>query len=323
MKNNAATTNLIDAAGYLAVSTRLQRLADQLRKDGALIYSHFGLDFEPKYWPVLYTLSRKSPMGVIDLANEIGYAHPSVIALVREMEQQKWLLTRKDKSDSRRRLLALSPSALELISRMQPVWEIIREALQEICEGPHPLLKAVETVEARVEQESFFNTAMRVARTKAEQAIRIIDWEPRHLEAWKALNLAWIARDFEVEDVDIETLSHPQKYFLEPGGAILLAEKDGEIVGTVAIQPFGERRYEMAKMTVAENLRGLKIGEKLCAAAIERAKLLGAETLFLYSNTKAYQALNLYFKLGFRVTALDANEFKRANIRMDINFDTP
>jgi len=54
-------------------------------------------------------------------------------------------------------------------------------------------------------------------------------------------------------------------------------------------------------------------------AALERARALGAKRVFLLSNTKAYQAINLYFKLGFRCEALDSTEFKRANIQMAIN----
>ncbi len=314
------TNNIIDAAGYLAVSTRLQRLADSLRKDGTRIYEHFGIEFEPKFWPVLYTLSKKSPIGILDLANEIGYAHPSVIALVREMEQKKWIRSVKDKTDSRRRLLSLSPLALELVSQMEPVWSVIKAALEEICEGETPLLRAIAEVEERVERESFSDTARRIARNRAEHAVRIVDYEPRHQEVWEGLNISWISRDFEVEDIDRETLGKPQQYFLDGGGAILLAEKDGEIVGTVALQPFGKGSFELAKMTVAEKMRGLKIGEKLCAAALERARQLGARRVFLYSNTKAYQAINLYFKLGFRVVGLDSQEFKRANIQMEILF---
>ena len=146
----------------------------------------------------------------------------------------------------------------------------------------------------------------------------IIDYSPQHQTAWKALNLAWISRDFEVEQIDHDTLDYPQKYFLDGGGAVLLAEKDGEIVGTVALQPFGDGVFELAKMTVAEHLRGQKLGELLCQAALDRAKALGAKKVFLLSNTKAYQAINLYFKLGFRCTALDSTEFKRANIQMEI-----
>ena len=317
MKN---TSNIIDAAGYLAISTRLQRLADNLRKDGALVYRDFDIDFEPKFWPVLYTLSKKSPVGVLDLAAEIGYAHPSVIALVREMEQKKWIRSVKDKTDSRRRLLSLSPLAYELVAKMEPVWDIFKAALEEIGEGETPLLQAIGEVEERVSRESFLETARRIARNRADRAVRIIDYEPRHQAAWEGLNITWISRDYEVEDIDRETLGNPGKYFLDGGGAVLLAEKDGEIIGTVALQPFGNGAYELAKMTVAEKARGLKIGEKLGWAALERARKLGAKKVFLYSNTKAYQAINLYFKLGFRVVGLDSQEFKRANIQMEILF---
>ena len=40
--------NIIDESGILALSTRLQRLSEQLRKDGALFYKSYGIDFEPK-----------------------------------------------------------------------------------------------------------------------------------------------------------------------------------------------------------------------------------------------------------------------------------
>lgn len=317
---NISSTNLIDAAGYLAISTRLQRLADQLRKDGSWVYQHFGIEFEPKFWPVLYTLSRRSPMGILDLANEIGYAHPSVIALVREMEQKKWLRSRKDSTDSRRRLLNLTPLALDMVARMEPAWDVIQAALEEIGEGETPLLRALIEVEARLSQEGFLETAKRIARQRADHAVRIVDWEPRFQEAWRSLNIAWISKDYEVEQVDNDTLNFPEKYFLDGGGAVLLAEKDGDIIGTVALQPFGEGSFELAKMTVAEQARGLKIGEKLGWAALERARLLGAKRVFLYSNTKAFQAINLYFKLGFRVVRLDSQEFKRANIQMEVIF---
>jgi GNAT superfamily N-acetyltransferase len=151
--------------------------------------------------------------------------------------------------------------------------------------------------------------------------IRIIDWQPAYQDAWKNLNIAWISRDYEVEQVDLDTLDYPEKYFINGGGAVLLAQHEdtGEIVGTVALQPFGNGVLELAKMTVAENARGLKIGELLGVAALERARQLGAKRVFLLSNaSKAFQAINLYFKLGFRCVALESNEFKRANIQMEI-----
>ena len=151
--------------------------------------------------------------------------------------------------------------------------------------------------------------------------IQIIDWQPEYQSAWKSLNIAWISKDYEVEQIDLDTLDFPEKYFIDGGGAVLLAQRisDGEILGTVALQPFGNGVLELAKMTVSENARGLKIGELLGVAALERARTLGAKRVFLLSNaSKAYQAINLYFKLGFRCVALESTEFKRANIQMEL-----
>jgi GNAT superfamily N-acetyltransferase len=146
----------------------------------------------------------------------------------------------------------------------------------------------------------------------------IVAYSPAHHAAWKALNIEWISRDFEVEQIDLDTLDYPERYFIDGGGAVLLALDEGEVVGTVALQPFGEGVLELAKMTVAAHRRGQKIGEKLCQAALARAWELGAEKVFLLSNTKAYQAINLYFKLGFRCVALENTDFKRANIQMEV-----
>ena len=55
--------NVINDAGILAISTRLHRLSEQLRKDGAMIYQTFGIDFELKWFPViLLFIKRKLPV---------------------------------------------------------------------------------------------------------------------------------------------------------------------------------------------------------------------------------------------------------------------
>jgi len=64
--------NVINESGTLALSTRLQRLSEQLRKEGALVYKEFGIDFEPKWFPVIFTLHHKNLLSVVEIANEIG-----------------------------------------------------------------------------------------------------------------------------------------------------------------------------------------------------------------------------------------------------------
>ncbi|SDD41755.1 MarR family winged helix-turn-helix transcriptional regulator [Pedobacter soli] len=151
--------NVIDASGLLAISTRLQRLSDQIRKDGLLIYKAFGIDFQPKWFPVLYTLYKKSSMSVVLLSEEIGYAHPSTISLLKELEKEKLIRSKKDKTDTRKRLVELTEKGQTLLSTMEPVWEVIVKATAEITNTQNNLMAAINEVEAGLREKSFLQRA--------------------------------------------------------------------------------------------------------------------------------------------------------------------
>lgn len=158
--------NVINESGILALSTRLQRLSEQLRKDGALIYKEFGIDFEPKWFPVIFTLHHKKILSVVEIANEIGYSHPSTISLLKELEKQKMIISKKDKSDERKRLIELSPKGLDLIEKMKPVWELISTILGEIADNNNHLLRAIEEAEEKLTAQSFLQRAIQMKNTK-------------------------------------------------------------------------------------------------------------------------------------------------------------
>lgn len=149
-------SNLIEASGILAIATRLQRLSDQLRKEGQLIYQAHGIDFEPKWFPVVYTLHQKPVLSVVEIAAEIGYSHPSTISLLKELEKQKLVRSKKDKTDERKRLILLTDKGKDLVVQMQPVWEKMSAALASLTNTPHNLMKAIEEVEANIKVQSFF-----------------------------------------------------------------------------------------------------------------------------------------------------------------------
>ena len=151
--------NIIDEIGILALSTRLQRLSEQLRKDGALIYKSFDIDFEPKWFPVIYTLHIKKILSVVEIASEIGYSHPSTISLLKELEKQKIISSKKDKLDERKRLIELTAKGRELVVKMQPIWNIMRNVLKEITDNQNNLLLAIEEVEQKIAKQGFFQRA--------------------------------------------------------------------------------------------------------------------------------------------------------------------
>jgi len=155
-------TNVIDESGILAISTRLQRLSDQLRKDGLQIYKSNGIDFEPKWFPVIYTLHLKPVLSVVEIAVEIGYSHPSTISLLKELEKQKLIRSKKDKADERKRLIQLTEKGKALVNDMQPVWHKMVIALTDLTNTKNNLMKAIEEVELQMKSFSFLERALQL-----------------------------------------------------------------------------------------------------------------------------------------------------------------
>ncbi len=157
--------NSIDQSGILAISTRLQRISDRLRKDGLQIYKENGIEFEPKWFPVIYTLEQKNCLSIGEIASEIGYAHPSTISLLKELEKEKLIISVKDKTDDRKRLIRLTTKARDLIEQMKPVWAIMVAALTELTDTTNNIMLAINEVEASFKKKSFLERAVIIMET--------------------------------------------------------------------------------------------------------------------------------------------------------------
>jgi putative acetyltransferase len=118
--------------------------------------------------------------------------------------------------------------------------------------------------------------------------------------AFRALNEEWIALHFTIEERDRRQLGDPVAAYVDTGGAILIAERDGVVVGCVALATDGSSAFELSKMAVSVRLRGRGVGRKLLAGAIDHARALGARSVFLGSSTKLPSAVHLYESFGFR-----------------------
>ena len=156
--------SIIDDSGVLAIATRLMRLSEQLRKDGAQVYKEYGIEFEPKWFPVIYVLYHKPLLSVVELAAEIGYTHPSTISLLKELEKQKLVRGQKDKSDQRKRLIRLTEQGRALVARMEPVWQVFREAFAGLLDTPHNLMQAIVEVENNFREQSLLQRALQQRR---------------------------------------------------------------------------------------------------------------------------------------------------------------
>ncbi|MBB5438337.1 GNAT superfamily N-acetyltransferase [Pedobacter sp. AK017] len=153
-----------------------------------------------------------------------------------------------------------------------------------------------------------------------QSEIKIVTDKAEYLPYFETLNRAWIEQSYELEADDLYVLGRPQNAILEPGGSILFAEKEGKVIGTVALQRVSNIEYELIKMAVDEGHRGRGTGQRLIQAAIEKARELGATRITLHSNTESNaKAVSLYKYLGFLEVPLGECRYERANIKMQLN----
>ena len=145
----------------------------------------------------------------------------------------------------------------------------------------------------------------------------IVEFKSEHAAAFKALNEAWISKDFALEAKDREVLGDPEGKILKPGGRIFMAVQDGEAVGCVALLKMPDGGYEVAKMTVAESQRGTGLGRRLMVRCIQAGAEDGVSRLYLETNSGLAPALGLYRAMGFKDLAPADTASVRADVFME------
>lgn len=156
-------------------------------------------------------------------------------------------------------------------------------------------------------------------------AVTVRAYRPDDAHAFRDLNLAWVAAYFTVEAEDRAQLEDPQTYILDKGGAILIAELAGEVVGTVGLVPgHGDGVLELIKMSARSDVQGKGIGHALMDAAVAQARRMGATRIWLETNTVLAAALALYRKSGFRELSgdeLTETPYDRCNCQMVLDLE--
>jgi GNAT superfamily N-acetyltransferase/DNA-binding MarR family transcriptional regulator len=295
--------DIIKSLGELAFASRLKRLSERLMKDASRIYRALEMNFEARWFPVLYALSKQSPMAVTELAQALGLTHTAVNQLASEMMKKKLLLSTRDKTDERKRLLQLSKKGQRAASELGPVWREIKRSTRElIVSSGHDLLSALGKIEELLDEQDMYERVCARMGIAPGEEVEIVDYRPAYKKHFKSLNYEWLNEHFSVEEHDEVLLDDPNGRIIRRGGAVLFAKVGEEIVGTCALVRHSDEVFELTKMAVIARARRQKIGTKLAEAVIQRARARKANTIYLETSPKLLPALHLYEKLGFKKT---------------------
>lgn len=313
--------NTINELGELALGSRLKRLSDYIYREGKELYQLNEIDFEPRWFPVFYLLVKEDALSVVEIADKIGVSHAAVSQTAKELVKYQLVDSLDHKTDKRKRELRLSDKGRELLIKMEPLWNDIATALNNmIRQHTHHLMAALQEVENAFDSHGFVDRITTVKNERLQREVRIVEYKPEYAGYFKDLNIEWLEKYFHVEEYDNKVLGNPEKHILNKGGDILFAEFEGEIVGTCALLKYNDDDYELTKMAITEKAQGNQAGKKLGLAIIERAKELKVKKLVLESNKILKPALNLYERLGFKYAYKDfsTSAYQRANVYMEM-----
>lgn len=83
-------------------------------------------------------------------------------------------------------------------------------------------------------------------------------------------------------------------------GKVLLAMREGQVVGGIAYRDLGDGSCEMKRLFVPDRFQGRGTGRLLCQALLDAASADGYKVMRLDTGYQNAEALRMYESLGFR-----------------------
>lgn len=302
--------------GSLSLGSRLKRLSDRMMQEVSVLYQAQGIPLNPSFFPLLNLLLQQGALTVTEAAERLGVSHPAVSKIARKMLAEGWLMKKADPQDVRRQPLFLTEQSHQLLEQIQPVWREIKAYLDELIgQQQYPLLLSIDEFEHQLNQQGFVEPILQRLQTKTQlEQVNIMGWRPELKPHFQRLNMAWLNQYFngELVEADHMALEQPESHYLAKGGYIWFAslpevetsaaegsESSQQIVGCVALARHGAECFEISKMGVDEPVQGLGVGRKLLLTALDKARELGAKSVYLETASCLPRAIQLYQNMGF------------------------
>lgn len=120
--------------------------------------------------------------------------------------------------------------------------------------------------------------------------------------------VGWIGLDLAFQEIDEEVAGLPGDY-VPPHGALLVAERAGQLVGMIGVRPLPAasrpaearrtRAAEMKRLFVRPAARGHGLAKQLIARLLDDARGMGYDEIRLDTLPMMGDAQSLYASLGF------------------------
>ncbi|WP_242087047.1 MarR family winged helix-turn-helix transcriptional regulator [Aestuariivivens sediminis] len=145
----------IKALGYRALDNRLKRISDRMAHDTRKFFKQIDIDVEPSWHLVFKLLRDHNRLTMVEIAEQLGYSHPSMVVMLKKMTAKGYIVSEKDPLDKRKQNLMLTRKSQNLLPELEHIWTCCENAIYKMLNEDLAIIKHLDRIEASLKAMSF------------------------------------------------------------------------------------------------------------------------------------------------------------------------
>lgn len=245
---------------------------------------------------VLYELAHREKPTASELSKDLGLDAGYLSRLLTGFDKRGWLDKKPSDADGRQSLLSLTANGKKVFA---PLDSRSREEVRFILGGlsaaeQNQLIDAMRTIERLLGSHPTQKPAY-ILRTHQPGDM---GWVVYRHGVLYAQEYRW---DERFEALVAEIVAKFVQKFDPKRERCWIAEKDGEIVGSVFLVKHSKTVAKLRLLLVEPTARGLGIGRRLVEECVRFARQAGYKKITLWTQSSLRAARSIYEKAGFRL----------------------
>jgi len=129
--------------------------------DTRKFFKQIDIDVEPSWHLVFKLLKENKIMTMVEIAEQLGYTHPSTVVMLKKMTEKGYIFSKKDTIDKRKLNLKLTQKSIDLLPELESIWNSCENAILKMLNQDFSIIKCLDNLEASLRNiplnERFYN----------------------------------------------------------------------------------------------------------------------------------------------------------------------
>ncbi|WP_019669721.1 MarR family winged helix-turn-helix transcriptional regulator [Eudoraea adriatica] len=139
--------DFIKELGYKALDNRLKRISDRMSHDTRKFFKEIEIDIEPSWHLVFKLLQENDVITMVEIAEQLGYTHPSMVVMLKKMTAKGYLVSEKDTIDKRKQNIKLAQKSIDLLPELEQIWHSCENAIYKMLDKDLSIIKHLDEIE--------------------------------------------------------------------------------------------------------------------------------------------------------------------------------